>query len=205
MSPEIQGVLACLAAYLLGSIPFGVVCSRLCGTPDPRRAGSRNIGFTNVLRVSGKPAGIFTLIGDAGKGWLVGWGMSVTLMPNPWALMAVFAVVLGHLFPVFVGFRGGKGVATGLGAIAGFHLFLGILLVILWAVAVGVWRYSSGGALAAFGALPVLGWLMTGDVEFTIFSVLLGGLVIVRHKGNIVRLLNGTELRVGSFRGKSSI
>ncbi len=192
MSPEIQGSLACLAAYLLGSIPFGIIVSHVCGTPDPRQAGSHNIGFTNALRVSGKTVGILTLVGDMGKGWLVG-SMSAALMPSPWSLMAVFAVVLGHLFPVFLKFRGGKGVATGLGGIAGLHLPLGILLVALWAVAVGIWRHSSSGALLAFGAFPVLSWLMTCDMELTIFSVLLSALVVFRHKDNIVRLLQGTE------------
>ena len=196
MSLEIQGTLACLAAYLFGSIPFGIIFSHVCGTLDPRQAGSHNIGFTNVLRVSGKTAGMLTLISDMGKGWLVGWSMHGALIPNPWALMAVFAVVLGHLFPVFIGFRGGKGVATGLGAVAGLHPPLGMLLMLLWATAVGMWRYSSSGALAAFGALPVLGWFVTLDVEFTIFSVLLSGLVIVRHKDNIMRLLKGVESRV---------
>ncbi len=196
MSPEIQGSLVCLAAYLIGSIPFGIVFSRVFGTPDPRQAGSRNIGFTNILRISGKTVGILTLIGDMGKGWLVGWGVSVALMPRPWALMAVFAVVLGHLFPIFIKFRGGKGVATGLGGIAGLDLTLGILLVTLWAAAVGVWKYSSSGALVAFGAFPVLSWFMTFDVEFTVFSVLLGLLVLFRHKSNILRLIKGEELRV---------
>jgi len=205
ISPEIQGFLVCLAAYILGSIPFGIVLSRVCGTPDPRQAGSHNIGFTNVLRVSGKTVGILTLIGDMGKGWLVGWGVQRAAIPGPWVLMSVLAVVLGHLFPVFLKFRGGKGVATGLGGIAGLHLQLGMVLVALWAVAVGVWRYSSGGALMAFGALPVCSWFMTFDLEFTIFSALLGMLVIVRHKGNIVRLMNGTESRLGQFQGKSVI
>ncbi|MDD9819348.1 MAG: glycerol-3-phosphate 1-O-acyltransferase PlsY [Nitrospira sp.] len=205
ISPEIQGFLVCFAAYVLGSIPFGIVLSRICGTPDPRQAGSHNIGFTNVLRVSGKAVGILTLIGDMGKGWLVGWSVQRAAIPGPWVLMAVLAVVLGHLFPVFLKFRGGKGVATGLGGIAGLHPQLGMVLVALWAVAVGVWRYSSSGALMAFGALPVCSWFMTFDLEFTIFSALLGILVIVRHKGNIVRLMNGTESRLGQFQGKSII
>ncbi len=195
MSPNVSGLLACFAAYLLGSIPFGIVFSRVLGTTDPRWAGSQNIGFTNALRVSGKAVGALTLIGDAGKGWLVGWILSAGFVPNPWPLMAVFAVVVGHLFPVFIRFRGGKGVATGLGGILGLHVPLGIVLIATWAAAVGMWKYSSSGAIAAFGALPALGWFMTFDVEFAIFSVLLGGLVIVRHKGNIVRLLKGTEPR----------
>lgn len=193
MSPEILGLLSCLGAYLLGSIPFGLVFSRLLGTPDPREAGSRNIGFTNVLRVCGKKVGILTLAGDLGKGWLVGWLAGSGPALNPWALLAVLSVVLGHLFPVFLKFRGGKGVATGLGGILGIHFPMGLILVAIWAGTVGIWRYSSGGALMAFATLPLIGWFMTADLQFLIFSLLLSSLVISKHKGNIVRLLNGTE------------
>lgn len=198
MSPEILGPLSCLGAYLLGSIPFGIVFSRLLGAPDPRQAGSRNIGFTNVLRVSGKKVGILTLAGDLGKGWLVGWIAGLGLLPNLWALLAVLSVVLGHLFPVFLRFRGGKGVATGLGCMLGLHFLMGLALVVIWVATVGIWRYSSGGAVMAFGALPVVSWFMTLDLQFTIFSLLLSVLVIGRHKGNIVRLLQGTEPRISS-------
>lgn len=193
MSAEILGPLSCLGAYLLGSIPFGLVFSRLLGTPDPRQAGSRNIGFTNVLRVCGKKVGILTLAGDLGKGWLVGWFGSLGLIPNLWALLAVLSVVLGHLFPVFLRFQGGKGVATGLGGLLGIHFPIGLILVGIWAVTVGIWKYSSGGAIMAFATLPLIGWFMTFDVPFLIFSLLLSIFVIGKHKGNIVRLLNGTE------------
>lgn len=193
MSPEILGPLSCLGAYLLGSIPFGLVFSHLLGAPDPRQAGSRNIGFTNVLRVCGKKVGILTLAGDMGKGWLVGWIASVGFLPNLWALLAVLSVVLGHLFPVFLKFRGGKGVATGFGGMLGIHFPIGLLLIVIWVATVGIWKYSSGGALMAFGTLPVVSWFMTFDLPFTIFSLLLSGLVIGKHKSNIVRLLAGTE------------
>ena len=109
MSPEILWPLSCLGAYLLGSIPFGLVFSHMLGAPDPRQAGSRNIGFTNVFRVSGKKVGILTLSGDLGKGWLVGWLASLGFLPNLWALLAVLSVVLGHLFPVFLNFVEEKG------------------------------------------------------------------------------------------------
>lgn len=202
ISPEILGPLFCIAAYLLGSIPFGLVFSYLLGAPDPRETGSRNIGFTNVLRVCGKKAGILTLCGDLGKGWLVGWIAGLGLVPNLWAWPAVLSVVLGHLFPIFLKFRGGKGVATGLGGILGIHFPMGLVLVALWITTVGIWRYSSGGALMTFGALPVISWFMTFDLSVTIFSLLLSGLVIGKHKGNIVRLLEGTEPRIGSLSGK---
>lgn len=193
MSPEIIGPIFCLGAFLLGSIPFGLVFSRLFGAPDPRQAGSRNIGFTNVLRVCGKKVGILTLAGDLGKGWLVGWIASLGVLPNLWALTAVLSVVLGHLFPVFLKFHGGKGVATGLGGILGIHFLMGCILVGIWGVTVGIWKYSSGGAIMAFATLPLIGWFMTFDLQFLIFSLLLSSFVIGKHKGNIVRLLNGTE------------
>ena len=205
MSPEILGLLFCLGAYLLGSIPFGLVFSHLLGAPDPRQAGSRNIGFTNVLRVCGKKVGILTLAGDLGKGWLVGWLAGLGFLPNLWALLAVLAVVLGHLFSVFLKFRGGKGVATGLGCILGIHFPMGLVLVAIWVATVGIWRYSSGGALMAFGALPLASWFMTFDLQLTIFSLLLSSLVIGKHKGNITRLLEGTEPRIGSISDKSII
>ena len=193
MSPEIIGPLSCLGAYLLGSIPFGLVFSHLLGAPDPRESGSRNIGFTNVLRVCGKKVGILTLAGDLGKGWLVGWTASLGFLPNLWALAAVLSVVLGHLFPVFLKLHGGKGVATGLGGILGIHFPIGLILVAIWVATVGIWKYSSGGAIMAFATLPLIGWFMTYDLQFLIFSLLLSSFVIGKHKGNIVRLLNGTE------------
>ena len=193
MSAEILGSLSCLGAYLLGSIPFGLVFSRLLGAADPRQAGSQNIGFTNVLRVCGKKVGILTLAGDLGKGWLVGWFGSLGLIPNPWALLAVLSVVLGHLFPIFLRFHGGKGVATGLGGLLGIHFPIGLILVGIWTVTVGIWKYSSGGAIMAFATLPLIGWFMTFDVQFLLFSLLLSIFVIGKHKGNIIRLLNGTE------------
>ena len=205
MSPEILWPLSCLGAYLLGSIPFGLVFSHMLGAPDPRQAGSRNIGFTNVFRVSGKKVGILTLFGDLGKGWLVGWLASLGFLPNLWALLAVLSVVFGHLFPVFLKFRGGKGVATGLGGILGLHFPMGLVLVVIWAATVGIWKYSSGGALMAFGALPVVSWFMTFDLQFTIFSLFLSGLVIGKHQSNIVRLLHRTEPTIGRVSDKFMI
>ncbi len=187
---------------MLGSIPFGLVFSRLLGGPDPRQRGSGNIGFTNVLRVCGKKIGILTLFGDLGKGWLVGWLAGLGLLASPWTLLAVLSVVLGHLFPVFLKFRGGKGVATGLGGILGIHFPIGLALVLIWVATVGIWKYSSGGALMAFAAFPVISWFTMFDLQFSIFSLFLSGLVIAKHKGNIVRLLDGSEPRIGSLSSK---
>ncbi|MGH7208282.1 MAG: glycerol-3-phosphate acyltransferase, partial [Nitrospiraceae bacterium] len=141
--------------YLLGSVPFGVVVARCLGTVDPRTAGSRNIGFTNVLRVSGTTAGLLTLTGDAGKGWLVGWVASQNLHQEAWVLLVALSPIVGHVHSVFLGFRGGKGVATALGSVAGVDPAIGGVMLLVWVVTAAVWRYSSGAALAAFAVLPV--------------------------------------------------
>ncbi len=186
-----------VGGYLLGSVPFGVLVAKGLGKPDPRTAGSRNIGFTNVLRVCGKMAGALTLIGDMGKGWIVAATAAALLEHEGWLLAAALAPVLGHLFPVFLGFRGGKGVATAMGAVWGVAPPVGLGVLLVWLVSVGFWRYSSGGALAAFAALPVLGLLLHGTWSFLLFSLLLSGLIAVRHKDNILRLWHGTEPKVG--------
>lgn len=199
MSAAWLGPALVAGAYLLGSIPFGLVVTRCLGGPDPRTVGSRNIGFTNVLRVAGKKAGILTLVGDMGKGWAAGQGAVVLLDQDAWVLAVALASVLGHLFPVFLGFRGGKGVATALGAVLGVAPAIGTTLIAIWLGAVGIWRYSSGGALAAFAALPILA-LLHGGPEFLLFALLLSGLIAVRHKDNILRLYEGTEPKIGQGR-----
>ena len=195
---HLYGSLFCLAAYLLGSIPFGLVASWIFGIRDPRLGGSGNLGFTNVLRLSGIKTGIFTLTGDLGKGWIIGAIASTFFYDNTWGLFGLIGVVLGHIFPVFLKFQGGKGVATGLGGILGFDFELGSILVIIWLSVVGLWKYSSGGALISFTVLPIASWLMGQPIEFLVFSIVLSGTIIVKHKGNIQRLINGTESRIGS-------
>ncbi len=197
MAFDLSGLLFFLSAYLLGSIPFGLVVSRLCGAQDPRQAGSGNIGSTNVLRLSGKKIGILTLLGDLGKGFVVGWVSLTFYSQTSWGLVGMFAVVVGHIFPVFLKFRGGKGVATGLGAILGFHFGTGLILVLIWMGTVGLVRYSSAGALVAFGVFPLMSWLMTENDNFFVFAIFLSCLIILKHKGNIERLVKGTESRIG--------
>ena len=183
--------------YLLGAVPFGVVISKAMGLPDPRRVGSKNVGFTNVLRVSGKKAGILTLIGDMGKGWVMGFA-ATQLLQAEWAILLVaLAPFLGHLFSPFLGFKGGKGVATALGSVIGVALLIGLLLLLAWSGAVALWRYSSGGALTAFGLFPVIAALVRPTASFILFSVVITGLIVVKHKGNIERLWNGTESKMG--------
>lgn len=183
----------CLLAYLLGSIPFGLVMTRLFNAQDPRLAGSKNIGFTNVLRVSGRMPGTLTLIGDISKGWIAGYGAVFFFMDSYWIFIAVLAVVWGHLFPIFLKFHGGKGVATGFGGIMGLNYLVGIIILLVWLTGVVIWKYSSGGALLSFTALPLAAWIITQQLDFLIFSCILSVIVIARHKSNIIRLFNGTE------------
>ena len=193
-------IILVLFGYLLGAIPFGVVVSKVMGLPDPRTAGSKNVGFTNVLRVSGKSAGIMTLIGDMGKGWVMGLA-ATELLQEEWAVLLVaLAPVLGHLYSPFLGFKGGKGVATALGSVVGVAPMVGLMLVLTWLGAVALWRYSSGGALAAFGVFPLVAAAARPSVAFVLFAVVVSSLIIVNHKGNIERLWNGTESRIGQRR-----
>jgi acyl phosphate:glycerol-3-phosphate acyltransferase len=194
----IIGLVVC--GYLLGAVPFGVVISRAMGLPDPRTVGSKNVGFTNVLRVSGKTPGILTLIGDMGKGWVMGF-VAAQLLQDEWAILAVaLAPFLGHLFSPFLGFKGGKGVATALGSVLGVAPLIGLLLLLAWIGAVALWRYSSGGALTAFGLFPVIAALVRPTTAFMLFALAVSGLIAVKHKGNMERLRNGTESKIGQGR-----
>jgi glycerol-3-phosphate acyltransferase PlsY len=189
-----------VGGYLLGAVPFGVVISKAMGLSDPRTVGSKNVGFTNVLRVSGKIPGILTLVGDMGKGWVMGFA-ATQLLEDEWAILAVaLAPFLGHLFSPFLGFKGGKGVATALGSVLGVALLIGLLLLLAWIGAVALWRYSSGGALTAFGLFPVIAALVRPTTAFIIFSVIVSGLIVIKHKGNIERLWKGTESKMGQGR-----
>lgn len=184
-------------AYLLGSIPFGLVFSKIFGTDDPRTQGSRNIGFTNVLRVSGKKAGFLTLFGDLGKGLLATTMVSLMGFPWIWILIIGVAVVLGHVFSLFLRFKGGKGVATAFGSILGIHSLIGLILIVIWLGAVWFFRFSSGGALAAFAVFPFLAFFMTRDFYFSLFSLCVMGIIYFCHKDNIHRLIQGTEPKIG--------
>jgi glycerol-3-phosphate acyltransferase PlsY len=189
-----------VGGYLLGAVPFGVVISKAMGLPDPRTVGSNNVGFTNVLRVSGKTPGILTLVGDMGKGWMMGFA-ATQLLQEEWAILAVaLAPFLGHLFSPFLGFKGGKGVATALGSVLGVAPLIGLLLLVAWIGAVALWRYSSGGALTAFGLFPIIAALLRPSAAFVSFAVMVTGLIVIKHKGNIERLWKGTESRIGQGR-----
>ncbi len=192
-------ILGALGAYMLGSIPSGLLVSKALGEKDPRTAGSKNIGFTNVLRVSGKKAGILTLLGDIGKGLTATVIAQVLEAPRLWVLLIGLAVVLGHIFSIFLSLKGGKGVATALGSVLGIEPVLGGCLFGIWIGAVLMFRYSSGGALTAFLGFPILAFLFKEDMQLVFFSLGILGLIVYGHTENIRRLANGTESKMSLF------
>ena len=197
MEEELLWVLMAMAGYFLGAISFGILVSKALGLPDPRTVGSKNVGFTNVLRVSGTKAGVFTLLGDMGKGWVMGWAAMQWLTGESSIMVVAISPILGHIFSPFLGFKGGKGVATALGSVLGLSPSMGLLLLLIWLGAVAIWRYSSGGALAAFGLFPVVAIVNEQRQEFLVFSIIVSTLIWIKHKDNIVRLWKGTERKIG--------
>jgi acyl phosphate:glycerol-3-phosphate acyltransferase len=196
-SPPLETILIVFAGYLAGSVPFGVIFSRIMAGKDPRSAGSRNIGFTNVLRTAGRAPAVLTLLGDMGKGLFAVWLARYYMTGEAGAWITGIAAVLGHNFPVFLGFRGGKGVATGLGVLYGIQPMLGWITAIVWATTVSIWRYSSLGAIVAFVCLPGLVLILRPDPLVVILSLILAAMILARHRANIRRLLSGTETKIG--------
>src|SRR4051812_29850405 len=190
-----------LAGYLVGSIPFAVLVSRAMGLPDPRTYGSGNIGATNVLRSGNRMAAVLTLLGDALKGWAVVLTARLAGAPEEVVAIAAFAAFLGHLFPVWLRFKGGKGVATAAGVLIALDWRLGSACLVAWLLVVAVTRYSSLAALVAAAVAPVAAWLLlgTGPVLYAGGAVSL--LLVVRHRANIGKPLRGEESRVGEKRG----
>jgi glycerol-3-phosphate acyltransferase PlsY len=186
-----------IAGYVVGGIPFGVVVTRVLGTVDPRRAGSRNVGFTNVLRVAGTVAGLLTLLGDMGKGWLVAWTATQLLDSEGPILVVALTPVLGHIFSPYLRFHGGKGVATALGTVLGVAPTIGLILLLIWLAVAAIWRYSSGAAVTAFAAFPVIAVSMHRGWRFSLFAFALAALIIHRHSENLKRLWEGNEPKLG--------
>jgi glycerol-3-phosphate acyltransferase PlsY len=205
-------ILIALAAggYLLGSIPFGVLATRMAGLGDIRKVGSGNIGATNVLRTGRKDLALFTLIGDGGKGaaavglaWLMLGRFDAADAPLYGAL-AGGAAFVGHLFPVWLGFKGGKGVATFLGVLLAAAWPVGLLCCATWLVMAKLGRISSLSALTAAALAPVYAAALHRPLPTVILATALAALVVVRHHENIRRLLNGTEPRIGAGKAKAA-
>ncbi len=195
-------VLFAVVAYLIGSVSFAVVVSKLFGLSDPRTYGSKNPGATNVLRSGNKAAAALTLLGDGAKGWLAVWlaqryGASFDVNDTGIALVAI-AVFLGHLWPVFSRFVGGKGVATMLGVLLGVNIWLGLATVVTWLVIAYAFRYSSLAALVASVFAPFYYGLLFGTNMILLAILVMSGLLMYRHRQNIANLMAGKESRIGS-------
>ncbi|MGO3868630.1 MAG: glycerol-3-phosphate 1-O-acyltransferase PlsY [Alcaligenes sp.] len=207
VSFAVAAPLVALLSYLLGSLPFAVIVSKIMGLQDPRTFGSKNPGATNVLRSGNKKAAILTLLGDAFKGWLAVfltqqaislWGWPVSLLG-----ISAFFAFLGHLYPVFLGFKGGKGVATAIGVILALLPWLALATVATWLIIAYVSRYSSLAAIISAIFVPLfyllgakVAWPMNASVA-TAF-VLISAFLLWRHQENIRRLMTGTESKIGS-------
>jgi glycerol-3-phosphate acyltransferase PlsY len=194
----IAAVAAIVAGYLLGSIPFGLLLTGIAGLGDIRQVGSGNIGATNVLRTGRKDIAAFTLLLDAGKGAVAVLLMAALggVLPT---LLAGVAAVIGHCTSPWVGFKGGKGVATALGVILAWSWQAGLLCLLVWLAAAFLSRRSSLGALASLAAAPLLLWAFVGG-EAAIAGLVVAAISFARHQGNIARLLAGTEPRIGERR-----
>ena len=197
LDPRLLAALGAAVAYLIGSLSFAVIVSRLFGLADPRSYGSGNPGATNVLRSGNKAAAILTLLFDALKGYIP-VAIAVSL---GWDALTVTAIGLGafigHLWPVFFKFEGGKGVATAAGVLLGFEPALGGLVLLVWIVMAAVFRYSSLAALVASIAAPIIQFVGWGFSALTIGVVVMSALLIWRHEANIRKLLAGQESKLG--------
>lgn len=195
-----------IVSYLLGSVPFAVVVSRLMGLQDPRSFGSGNPGATNVLRTGNKKAAIFTLLGDAAKGWVAvmaaRYASEQLGLPVGVVAACALAAFLGHVYSFFLKFKGGKGVATALGVLLALEPWLALAVVLVWVVVAWASRYSSLASITAATVSPILYvlggnviWRMQASIAFAI--LLIAAVTLYRHKENIARLLQGKESRIG--------
>lgn len=186
-----------VAAYLMGSVSAAIIVCKLMNLPDPRSEGSGNPGATNVLRVGGKKAAAVTLIGDALKGFIPVF-IASQLGAEPLIVgLTALAAVLGHLFPLFFGFKGGKGVATSFGSFFGIAWLVGLLTVTTWLAFSLTFRMSSLAALGSLLLMPLFIWIITKSGTLVMCGAVIAALVYYRHKGNISRIVKGVEPKIG--------
>lgn len=186
-------IILIIGAYLLGSLSSAIIVCRVMGYPDPRTIGSGNPGATNVMRQGGKKAAVITLVGDLLKGLIPviiakSFGASLTVQ-----LLVAMAAFLGHLYPVFFAFKGGKGVATAVGVLLGLNLLVALTAIAVWLAMFAIKRISSLSALTTTALSPLYVWLITHSKEFLVFSIVLAALIFWRHRSNIQKLIAGTE------------
>jgi glycerol-3-phosphate acyltransferase PlsY len=191
-------VLSVILSYLLGAVPFGLLFGKLFSNIDVRTLGSGNIGATNVLRASGKKAAVLTLLADCLKGLIPVLAVQFLFHDDALAALAGAAAVLGHNFPVYLGFKGGKGVATSYGVILAVAPLIGLICLIAWLFAVVIWKYSSLSALLSFVLYPILTFALYGESRpLGLLSLFIFGMIYLRHRENIKRLIAGTEPKIG--------
>jgi len=188
----LKETLLLICAYLLGSVPTGLLLARGMGV-NIREAGSGNIGATNVYRTMGRKVGILTLIGDCLKGLIPVLVAKWLGLPDVWIAAIGLAAFLGHVYTVFLGFKGGKGVATALGVFLGTSPLSVLFGLVVFALVLYKWRYVSLASITAAGLVPVLAWLTGGGTELVLMSIAIAALIIFRHRENISRLRAGTE------------
>ena len=193
-----------ILAYLLGSIPTGVILAKAFSNIDPRTQGSKNIGATNIYRTAGKKLGIITLLGDILKGLIPVVVARGALESYFWIGAVALAAFLGHLYPVFLKFKGGKGIATGLGAFLALAPLSAILSFLVFLAVVYKWRYISLGSLTATAAFPIFLALQNPHYIFIPFAVIIGVFIFYRHRENIERLLAGRESKFGAKKSPES-
>jgi len=181
------------AAYLIGSVSSAIIICRMMGLPDPREQGSGNPGATNVMRIGGKKAAAITLLGDSLKGLIPVYAANMLELPSELVAATGLAAFIGHLYPVFFGFKGGKGVATSVGVLLGFFWVLGFAFMATWYLVYKLGKISSLSALVASTLSPIFAWFITGNEAIVAASVIMMIFLLWRHKGNIQRLLAGQE------------
>ena len=186
-----------IIGYLAGSLASAIIVCKAMGLPDPRSGGSGNPGATNVLRLGGKKAAVLTLIGDVLKGVLPVLAAHAVAIPEPALALTALGAFLGHLYPVFFRFQGGKGVATAFGAIIALSWPVGLGFGLLWLGLAATTRYSSVASLSAGVAAPVLALVLVENVVYAVVLVVVAAFIIWRHRENIARLRAGTEGRIG--------
>ena len=194
LHPPVTLIVAMLGGYLSGSVPFGLILTRLAGMGDIRAIGSGNIGATNVLRTGNKKIAAATLLLDALKG-LVPVVIAKQIHMDLAVITALFAL-LGHIFPIWLKFKGGKGVATGIGVLLGLWWQLGVCVICLWLLCAILFKISSLAALLAFGLAPMLAFMLSGQYQIVVTTLIIGIIIWATHHQNLKRLANGSESRI---------
>jgi glycerol-3-phosphate acyltransferase PlsY len=200
MSLELITILAIILSYFLGAIPFGLIFTKIFSDVDVRSIGSGNIGATNVLRASGKKAAILTLLADTLKGFLPVLIVQHLFNAEATTVLSGVAAILGHNFPIYLKFKGGKGVATSYGVMLAVAPWIGLICLIVWIISAFIWRYSSLSALISFACYPALTFMVApySTQSFGALSLFIFAMIYYRHRENIKRLLAGIETKIAA-------